>query len=478
MKIISTLSFLVCLLIASGSQFVSAQCTPDTSQSNQGIYPNPMPPGCVGVPYNEVVQFVFPIDTTVSGFTVPFDSFQITSVTSLPTGLGYVCNNATCKFIPAGPGQPARGCIVVSGTPTMVFGPNNQVDVSFTGWATVFGNPTSINTTVQVELDANASATAAFSSSVSVATATFTNTSTGATSYLWDFGDGNTSTQQNPVHTFSGPGNYIVCLIADNGNCPDTTCQQVTAGCPAPTAAYSNTANNLVVSFTDATLGAPTTWFWDFGDGNTSTVQNPSHTYAAPGTYQVCLTVVDPCGSDSTCMPVTVSCPAPLVAFTSQANLLVVDFTDGSSSSGGNISYLWDFGDGNTSTLQNPSHTYAAAGNYLVCFTVADDCGSDSSCQNLNVIAIGSPEPSLFGQLRAYPNPNAGIFTLQGNLLADLPLEVRVADVVGKVIYESELSAGFGEFSRRIDLADAPAGLYFVQVSAGREVHTLKIRVE
>lgn len=478
MKILSTLSLLVCLLIASGGQFVSAQCTPNTSQSTPGIYPSTMPAGCVGAAYNEVVQFVFPIDTTVQGFTVPFDSFQITSITSIPTGLGYVCNNATCKFIPSGPGQPARGCIVVSGIPTMAFGPNNMVDVNFTGWATVFATVQSINSSVQVGLDVNASATAAFGASVSVATASFTNSSTGANSYSWDFGDGNTSTAFSPTHTYSGPGNYIVCLIADNGTCPDTICQQVTAGCPAPTAAYTNSATSLAVSFSDATLGAPTLWFWDFGDGNTSTMQNPTHTYALPGTYQVCLTVTDPCGSDSTCGPVTVSCPAPAVAFTSLANLLVVDFTDGSSSTGGNISYFWDFGDGNTSTMQSPSHTYAAAGNYLVCFTVTDDCGSDSSCQNLNVIAIGTPEPSLFGQLRAYPNPNTGVFTLQGNLLADLPLDVRVADVVGKVIYESELSAGFGEFSQRIALEHAPAGLYFVQVSAGREVHTLKIRVE
>jgi PKD repeat protein len=437
-----------------------------------------MPSGCVGDPYNEVVQFVFPIDTTISGFTVPFDSFQITAVTSLPTGLSYVCDNVTCKFIPSGPGQPARGCVVVSGIPTMAFGPNNQVGVDFTGWATVFATVQSINSTIDIELDVNASSTAAFTSSVSVATATFTNTSTGAGAYSWDFGDGNSSTQTSPVHTYAGPGNYVVCLIATNGTCPDTTCQQVTAGCPAPTAAFTNTANSLAVSFTDGTLGAPTSWFWDFGDGNTATTQNPTHTYALPGTYQVCLTATDPCGTDSSCSSITVTCPAPAVAFTSSANLLVVDFTDGSSSSGGNISYFWDFGDGNTSTTQSPSHTYAAAGNYLVCFTVSDDCGADSSCQNTNVISIGMPEPSLFGQLRAFPNPNAGIFTLQGNLLADLPLEVRVADLVGKVVYESELSAGFGEFSQRIALDQAVPGLYFVQVRAGEEVHTLKIRVE
>jgi PKD repeat protein len=439
----------------------------------------------------------------------------------------------------------------------MAFGPNNQVDVNFTGWGTLFSTVQSFSTTVQVGLDINPSATAAFTASVNVATATFTNTSSGANSYFWDFGDGNTSSAFSPTHTFSGPGNYIVCLIADNGSCPDTTCQQVTAGCPAPTAGFTTAPNNLTVAFTDATLGSPSTWFWDFGDGNSSTLQSPTHTYAVPGPYTVCLTVVDSCGADSSCQSINVvcpipvasfttsanqltvtltntststggntvylwdfgdgntaltqnashtyalpgtytichlisddcgtdsfcdsiivSCPAPAVAFSYAANLLLVNFTNGTTNSGGNVSYLWDFDDGNTATSQNAQHTYAMAGTYTVCLTVTDDCGSDSSCQNLNVVAIGIPEPGLLAGLQAFPNPNAGDFILEGELRADLPLEVRVTDVVGKVIFREELSTGFGEFRRRIALTHPASGLYFVQVQAGREVHTLKIQVQ
>ncbi|MBN2728837.1 MAG: T9SS type A sorting domain-containing protein, partial [Bacteroidales bacterium] len=81
----------------------------------------------------------------------------------------------------------------------------------------------------------------------------------------------------------------------------------VTVSCLAPNAAFSDSTNNLTVSFTDLSTQAPSSWFWDFGDGNTSTQQDPSHTYAANGTYTVCLIATNTCGSDSSCSNVTVS---------------------------------------------------------------------------------------------------------------------------------------------------------------------------
>ncbi|NQU49115.1 MAG: PKD domain-containing protein [Planctomycetes bacterium] len=126
------------------------------------------------------------------------------------------------------------------------------------------------------------------------------------TSWAWNFGDGNTSTQQDPSHTYTAAGNYTVTLNASNGDGSDSEVKtnyiSVSAGGNPPTAAFSGTPTSgtapLDVSFTDASTGSPTSWAWDFGDGTTSTQQNPSHTYTAVGTHTVSLTVTNAYGND------------------------------------------------------------------------------------------------------------------------------------------------------------------------------------
>jgi Zn-dependent metalloprotease len=160
-----------------------------------------------------------------------------------------------------------------------------------------------------------------------------------------------------------------------------------------PTADFTFTTTDLTADFTDTSTdpdGTIVSWDWDFGDGNTSTQQNPSHTYAAAGTYNVTLTVTDnDSATDSVTKPVTVTAPnqAPTADFTFTTTDLTANFTDTSTDPDGTIvSWLWDFGDGNTSTVQNPSHTYAAAGTYNVTLTVTDnDSATDSVTKPVTV---------------------------------------------------------------------------------------------
>lgn len=139
------------------------------------------------------------------------------------------------------------------------------------------------------------------------------NNGSGASSLsVYDYGDGSPlDTAYNPTHTFPTWGTYTVCSYV-TGNCiSDTGCTTVVI-CPTPAlASYSESINYPVVDFTDQSLNA-LAWSWDFGDGNTSTAQNPSHTYATFGRYTICLTVTDSCGGQhTTCKDISV-CPALL----------------------------------------------------------------------------------------------------------------------------------------------------------------------
>lgn len=163
------------------------------------------------------------------------------------------------------------------------------------------------------------------------ATVTFTNTSTNATSYSWDFGDNGTSTAPSPQHTYSAGGVYTVNLTATGAGGTDNISKTVNIQNPiGPTADFTFSAGGCqapcVVIFTDASTGA-TSWNWDFGDGQTSTTQNPTHTYTSGGSFNVQLTVSGPTGSNSTSKSVSILAP-PTVCKISNISILTCPLTD------------------------------------------------------------------------------------------------------------------------------------------------------
>ena len=162
----------------------------------------------------------------------------------------------------------------------------------------------------------------------------------------------------------------------------------------APVAGYDVSITSLTAAFTDTSSdsdGNIVDWSWNFGDGNTSTEQNPVHTYDSAGTYEVSLTVTDDADATNVktaSLTVASDNDAPVAQFSHETNLLTVTLNDTSSDSDGVItSRLWDFGDGNSSTEQNPVHSYAASGSYAISLTVTDDDGATSSA-NASVVVV------------------------------------------------------------------------------------------
>jgi PKD repeat protein len=222
--------------------------------------------------------------------------------------------------------------------------------------------------------------------------------------WAWSFGDGYTSTVQNPAHTYATPGNYTVTLTVYGGGEQSTATKEdyIKVTRPAPLAYFCASPLKgcppLTVHFIDYSSGTIDTWFWEFGDGGTSTSQYPVHTYTKPGLYDVSLTVANSGGSNTFTqahyIQVDTCCVAPVADFTANQTTgrapLHVQFTD--LSTGDPTSWSWNFGDGGTSTLRNPVHTYTAAGTYTVSLTVMNDCGSSQKAAYIQVTPCPPPD--------------------------------------------------------------------------------------
>lgn len=225
---------------------------------------------------------------------------------------------------------------------------------------------------------------------------TFTDTTTKSpASWLWNFGDGTTSTQQNPTHTYTSWGRFTVSLTATNAlsNTPldsshtsvKTMIGLVNVGL-APTSAFTLSSSvgslPITVTATDTSTNTPTSWSWDFGDGSpVINTQQASHTYTTYGTRTVTLIATNIVGSHTSTQTITVTPPAVVTSFGHQMDgstvPVTVTYTDTSSNSP--TSWLWNFGDGTTSTLQNPTHTYTNPGTYTTTLTAVNFAGGNSN---------------------------------------------------------------------------------------------------
>jgi outer membrane protein assembly factor BamB/PKD repeat protein len=251
----------------------------------------------------------------------------------------------------------------------------------------------------------------------------FTDTSTGViTTRFWDFGDGATEWANETLevsHTYSFPGTFTVSLTAANADGQDTVTKTgyiraSPTGRP-PRALFGIMANTgpapMTVRFIDRSLGSPTGWQWDFGDGTTSTEQSPTHVYMTAGKFTPKLTASNAGGTSTyqsfiwvragpviptpTIIPTktvtpTISPPpggAPIAMFAMNTTLgfapMTVQFTDRSFY--GPTDWLWNFGDGENSTLQDPAHTYFTPGTYAVSLSVSNQNGQGNATRKVYV---------------------------------------------------------------------------------------------
>ena len=219
------------------------------------------------------------------------------------------------------------------------------------------------------------------------------------TSWQWDFGDGQTSTEQNPLHTYAKEATYTVSLTAKNNFGTDTRVMKdlisVNKG-PAVdfTADKTTVGVGRVVTFTDLSANSPTDWVWEFGDGAVGTGSKPDHVYQKTGVYDVTLTASNPAITNSRTKNqyiTVINIPrSDFVADKTRGGApLTVNFVD--KSLGEPTSWNWDFGDGATSIEKNPAHTYNSLGSYTVALTASNSNGKDTTAKSGYIVTTLAP---------------------------------------------------------------------------------------
>ena len=226
-------------------------------------------------------------------------------------------------------------------------------------------------------------------------------------SYSWTFGDGGSSTQQNPSHTYMSKGLYTVTLtVTDDVGGSDVSTTTADVDDPSISANAGGPYFGVVgesIAFSGSVVGGqpPFSWFWDFGDGSSSTLQNPSHVYAEMGEYTVILIVTDSndnSDSDTTIAYVTDPGEDPVANAGGPYGGVpgeMIQFTGSVLGGSEPYSWSWDFGDGSSGSVQNPTHAYDEEGTYTVTLTVTDDNGKTSSDTTTATISVVPPVSDL-----------------------------------------------------------------------------------
>jgi PKD repeat protein len=335
----------------------------------------------------------------------------------------------------------------------------------------------------------------------------FSNTSVGtntSTQYDWDLGNLITSTVQNPTGTYTANGTYVVCLNYTTNipaTCMSSICQTINIGCiPTPSCAanfgtvscVSNTTNGTAqVSFANlsSSTNSPIVSSWTFGNSTFSNnIINPNTvaTYTANGSYNVCLSISSgsPACQDTLCQIITVTCvPAPQP--TCQANFSNTPCNNGqstfySTSTGTNSStqYTW--------TNSGPPNSTTTSYTVQVCLKMKNNSVSPvNTCSSvvcktvtINCAEIGFQEfATQKGEIKIFPNPNDGLFTVDINALnlSSSIVEIKVFNVLGELVHRSTRDVYSGEEYKEISLQNLANGAYYLRLSSGGNTYSTKL---
>ncbi len=451
---------------AAGSVINSTNgCNGSANQAESGetgfVQPLPTLPQSSFLNYPPIVLTAPASDTACVGETVPFAVSTNAGpwVYQWQTDLNGVWTNLPGSVHYSG--AKTANLLVQSVQPTDD-GSRFRCEISRPGCFVVYSTPATL--TVQLV------PTAAFALQTNGLTTEFINQSTFATQFFWDFGDGTSSQQSDPQHTFQADSLYTIILYAINA-CDTAIASTVITTLVAPTAGFT-VADTLTgcgskeVLFSNAASANAQTWEWFFPGGNPaiSTQTNPLIQYTNSGTYAARQIVRNDAGSDTLSQTFVVqilSFPVADIIYTVYAGG-VVRFSAGNAPG---TTYLWDFGDGDpTAPGSNIDHQYATSGTYTVTLVASNPCGAAVLQENIEVIVANtdaSEMASKLGQVRLYPNPASEVVRIDYAGLETQLLEVQIVNMTGSRVYS--LKQHFDPVTV-ISLSTLPAGAYQIRL--------------
>ncbi|MCX6351808.1 MAG: PKD domain-containing protein [Bacteroidetes bacterium] len=297
------------------------------------------------------------------------------------------------------------------------------------------------------------------------------NTSFGSSyTRIWKFGDGKTDTAKTSNHTYATAGTYTATLLTiAAGGCADST-QKTVSVFDNPKVAFGVSAKCLSkpVDFTDSTItnSNPAKYSWAFGDGNSDTIPSPSHTYGLSANYTTTLSVTNSHGCSANLSKTFKLDDDPDASF-GYTSSSAVDYTFNPHTTG-YTSYQWDFGDGNTSNTQSPSHTFSSGGDHTVKLIV--DNGKGCTAIDSQIVTItGIVQAGNNFSVAIFPNPFKESTHITYRLNQPNKVRISITNMLGVILTTlTNTTQPVGEHS--VNFTAPAAGVYFVKMEVGNEV--------
>ena len=419
-------------------------------------------------------------------------TYQITLVTSNNCTSDTIIQELVIIFPPVADFEftPGEGC----GPLTVQFINTSTEQIDNQIWTFEGGNPSTSNETnpivifeqagsfeVSLEVSNNAGSDqmtqtaievfpdpiSAFSYTVSDLSVSFTNLSEYGENYIWDFGDW-LFEGEAPTHVFSASGDYEVSLITTN-DCGSDTSTQVISVLVSPLAGFQASVVEgcvpLTVQFENTSTGIVDNSLWTFEGGipASSTESNPEIVFENAGIFDVSLEVSNASGSNELAeLDLIEVKPNPIAAFEFFVTGPVAVFSNYSQHAD---TYLWDFGDNNTSTEENPSHNYEDYGSYIIALSASNQCGEVTFIDS--VLFTNTYQVEIDKDVFVYPNPNKGIFTIDWSETKEAFSSIRIYNAIGQTIRNFTTDS---VNQLKIDLNREAAGVYYVELKSEKGV--------